>query len=185
MPLSEREKMLADQPYRSSDPELVQARQRARLLTARFNATSPLDPEQRHTILRDLLGGVGAGVWIEPPFQCDYGVNIHLGSGVYLNFNCVILDCNRVEVGANCKFGPGVQIYTAYHPLDPTERASGLEMAAPIRIGENAWIGGGVIIGPGIEIGADTVVGAGSVVTRDLPARVVAVGNPCRVIREL
>jgi maltose O-acetyltransferase len=135
MPPSEREKMLADQPYRSSDPELVQARQRARLLTARFNATSPLDPEQRHTILRDLLGGVGAGVWIEPPFHCDYGANTHLGSGVYLNFNCVILDCNRVEVGANCKFGPGVQIYTAYHPLDPTERASGLEMAAPIRIG--------------------------------------------------
>ena len=185
MPLSERERMLADQPYRSSDSELVQARQRARLLIARFNASSPLDLDQRRVILRELLGAAGPGAWIEPPFQCDYGVNIHLGPGVYLNFNCVILDCNRVEVGANCKFGPGVQIYTAYHPLDPAERAGGLERAAPIRIGENAWIGGGAIIGPGIEIGADTVVGAGSVVTRGLPARVAAAGNPCRVIRKL
>ena len=185
MPLSEREKMLADQLYRSADPELVQARQRARLLIARFNASSPLDLDQRHAILHELLGAAGAGVWIEPPFQCDYGANIYLGPGVYLNFNCVILDCNRVEMGANCKLGPGVQIYTAYHPLDPVERAGGLEMAAPIRIGEDVWIGGGAIIGPGVEIGAATVVGAGSVVTRDLPTRVVAAGNPCRVIREL
>ncbi len=185
MPPSEREKMLANQPYRSSDPELVQARQRARRLTARCNATLPLDPDPRRAILQELLGAAGAGAWIEPPFQCDYGANIQLGSRVYLNFNCVILDCNRVELGANCKLGPGVQLYTAYHPLDPAQRAGGLEMAAPIRIGENAWIGGGAIIGPGIEIGADTVVGAGSVVTRSLPARVVAAGNPCRVIREL
>ena len=104
---------------------------------------------------------------------------------MYFNFGCVILDCNWVEVGAYCKFGPNVQLYTAYHPVDPAHRRSGLEMAAPIRIGENVWVGGGTIIGPGIEIGADTVIGAGSVVTRSLPARVVAVGNPCRVIRKL
>ena len=185
MARSEREKMLADEPYRGSDPELVQARIRARLLLARFNASSPLALDERRAILQELIGDLGAKVWIEPPFFCDYGAHIRLGPGVYFNFGCVILDCNRVEVGAYCQFGPNVQLYTAYHPVDPAQRRSGLEMAAPIRIGENVWVGGGAIIGPGIEIGADTVIGAGSVVTRSLPARVVAVGNPCRVIREL
>ncbi|MBE2295499.1 MAG: sugar O-acetyltransferase [Phycisphaerales bacterium] len=185
MPLSEREKMLSNQPYYPADPELVQARREVRVLLGRFNTSSPLDIDMRHTLLKELLGAVGEEVWIEPPFYCDYGTNIYLGSRVYFNFNCVILDCNRVEIGSNCKFGPGVHLYTAYHPLEPTERASGVEGAASIRIGENVWIGGGAIVGPGVEIGADTVIGAGSVVTRDLPARVVAVGNPCRVIREL
>lgn len=182
---SEREKMLADQPYRGSDSELVQARTRARLLLARFNASSPQAPDERRTILQELIGDLGPEVWIEPPFFCDYGAHIRLGTEAYFNFGCVILDCNWVEIGARCKFGPNVQLYTAYHPVDPEQRRTGLEMAAPIRIGENVWVGGGAIIGPGIEIGADTVIGAGSVVTRSLPARVVAVGNPCRVIREL
>lgn len=185
MTRSEREKMLADEPYRGSDPELVQARTRARLLLARFNASSPLALDERRAILQELIGDLSAEVWIEPPFYCDYGAHIRLGTGVYFNFGGVILDCNRVEIGAHCKFGPNVQLYTAYHPVDPERRRTGLEMAAPIRIGENVWVGGGAIIGPGIEIGADTVIGAGSVVTRSLPARVVAVGNPCRVVREL
>lgn len=185
MARSEREKMLADEPYRGSDPELRQARTRARLLLARYNASSPQALDERRAILRQLIGELGPEVWIEPPFQCDYGAHIRLGRGVYFNFGCVILDCNWVEIGADCKFGPNVQLYTAYHPLDPVQRRSGLEMAAPIRIGENVWVGGGAIIGPGIEIGADTVIGAGSVVTRDLPAGVVAVGNPCRAIRAL
>lgn len=185
MARSEREKMLADEPYRGSDPELAQARTRARLLLARFNASSPLVLDERRAILQELIGALGAEVWIEPPFFCDYGAHIRLGLGTYFNFGCVILDCNWVEVGAHCKFGPNVQLYTAYHPVDPTQRRSGLEMAAPIRIGDNVWVGGGAIIGPGVEIGADTVIGAGSVVTRSLPARVAAVGNPCRVIREL
>jgi len=187
MARSEREKMLADEPYRGSDPELVQARTRARLLLARFNSSSPLALAlaERRAILRELIGDLGPEVWIEPPFYCDYGAHIRLGPGAYFNFGCVILDCNWVEVGAYCKFGPNVQLYTAYHSVDPLQRRSDLEMAAPIRIGENVWVGGGAIIGPGIEIGADTVIGAGSVVTRSLPARVVAVGNPCRVIREL
>lgn len=182
---SEREKMLANEPYRGSDPALTESRARTRLLLARYNASSPLVLDERRAILQDLLGVLGPEVWIEPPFYCDYGAHIRLGSGVYFNFGCVILDCNQVEIGAYCKFGPHVQIYTAYHPVDPEQRRTGLEMAASVRIGENVWVGGGAIIGPGIEIGADTVIGAGSVVTRSLPARVVAVGNPCRVIRVL
>ena len=182
---SEREKMLSDQPYRGSDPELIQARARARELLGRFNASSPLALAERRSLLLDLIGGLGPDVWIEPPFFCDYGSHIRLGPGVYCNFGCVILDCNWVEIGGQCKFGPNVQIYTAYHPIDPDQRRSGLEMASPIRIGENVWVGGGSIICPGVEIGADTVIGAGSVVTKSLPARVVAAGNPCRVIRTL
>lgn len=182
---SEHEKMLANEPYRSSDPELVQARTRARLLLARFNASSPLVLDARRAILQELIGDLSDEVWIEPPFYCDYGTHIRVGRGTYFNFGCVVLDCNRVEIGAYCQFGPNVQLYTAYHPVNPEQRRTGLEMAAPIRIGENVWVGGGAIVGPGIEIGADTVIGAGSVVTRSLPARVVAVGNPCRMIREL
>jgi maltose O-acetyltransferase len=177
--------MLANEPYLATDPELVQVRERARALCARFNATAATEREQRTALLHDLLGYAGTGVCIEPPFYCDYGVNIHLGDGAFLNFNCVVLDCNTVQIGKAVQFGPAVQVYTAYHPLDPATRRSGLEMAAPIRIGENAWIGGGAILLPGIEIGANTVIGAGSVVTRSIPAGVLAVGNPCRVLRRL
>ncbi len=185
MSRSEREKMLADEPYLASDPELVRARERARGLLARYNASPPADRDGRLALLRELLGAAGEGSWVEPPFFCDYGTNIYFGREVYLNFGCVFLDCNTVHVGEAVKFGPGVHVYAAYHPVDPVRRRSGVEMAAPVRVGDNAWIGGGVIICPGVQIGTNAVIGAGSVVTRDVPPNVVAAGNPCRVLRGL
>jgi maltose O-acetyltransferase len=133
--------------------------------------------------LQELLGAVGEKPVITPPFHCDYGSNIFLGDRVYMNYGCVILDCNTVHIGDDTMFAPYVQVYAAYHPIDPTVRLSGRELAAPIRIGKNVWVGGGVIICPGVTIGDNTTIGAGSVVTKDIPANVVAVGNPCRVLR--
>ncbi len=184
---TEREKMLAGEWYVSADPELVAARVRARQLVQRYNATVPdfIARPERRAILELLLGGCGRDVTIEPPFHCDYGDNITLGDEVFMNFQCVLLDCARITIGAQAQLGPAVQLYTATHPMDAAERASGIEAAHPITIGARAWIGGGTIVLPGVTIGADTVVGAGSVVTRDLPPGVVAVGNPCRVIRQI
>lgn len=184
-PRTEREKMLAGEPYLESDPELVRMRRRARGLLRAYNQTAEDEAERRAALLSDLLGRAGEGVVIEPPFLCDYGVHIFTGARVFLNFNCVILDCNRVEIGDNVMFGPSVQIYTATHPVEASLRIAGPESARPIRIGRNVWIGGGAIVCPGVTIGDDTTVGAGSVVVRDLPDRVLAVGNPCRVVRRL
>jgi maltose O-acetyltransferase len=183
--LTERERMLAGALYRADDPELVRARNRARRLLVDYAGTLGEEAERRGQLLRELLAGVGADVWIEPPFHCDYGSNIVLHDGVYLNANCVILDCARVEIGASTLLGPAVQIYAATHPTDPHQRLAGLEYAAPVTIGENVWIGGGAIVGPGVSIGENTVIGAGSVVLRDVAANTVAVGNPCHVVREL
>ena len=184
---TEREKMLAGEWYVSADPELVAARVRARQLVQRYNGTAPdlIARHVRREILELLLGACGANVTIEPPFHCDYGENITLGDEVFMNFQCVLLDCAAITIGAQAQLGPAVQLYTATHPMDAAERASGIEAAHPITIGARAWIGGGTIVLPGVTIGADTVVGAGSVVTRDLPAGVVAVGNPCRVLRDV
>jgi maltose O-acetyltransferase len=132
-----------------------------------------------------LLGAVGAGVWIEPPFFCDCGEHIRLGARVYMNFQCVILDCNPVTLGDDVFLGPGVHIYAATHPLDPDERIKGPELGHPVTIGAKVWIGGGSIICPGVTIGEDSTIGAGSVVVRDIPPYVFAAGNPCRVIRTL
>jgi maltose O-acetyltransferase len=177
--------MVAGELYVASDPELVRARARARELVARYNATGQDDQEERRALLTQLLASVGKAAWIEPPFFCDYGWNVSLGEQAFLNFNCVILDCAAVEIGAGAMFGPAVQLCAATHPVDPDERASGLEYAKPIVVGRNVWVGAGAIVGAGVTIGDDTVIGAGSMVLRDVPARVLAVGNPCRVIREL
>lgn len=182
---TEKQKMLADELYLASDPELVRARLRARRLTRHFNQSSEEDPERRRAILAELLGAVGPDAWIEPPFYCDYGSYIYLGRNVFMNFNCVLLDCNTIHIGDNTQLGPAVQVYTAYHPTGPADRLSGRELAAPVRIGDNVWIGGGAIICQGVSIGDNTTIGAGSVVTHDIPANVVAVGNPCRVLRHV
>jgi maltose O-acetyltransferase len=182
---TERARMLAGELYRASDPELVRERARARRLLSRYNASVQEEEDERRAILGELLGSVGEGAWVEPPFRCDYGWNIFLGERAYLNFGCVVLDCARVEIGALAQLGPGVHLYAATHPTDPTEREAGLEHALPIVIGRNAWIGGGAIIGPGVTVGENSVVGAGSVVLRDVPADVVAAGNPCRRLRAL
>jgi maltose O-acetyltransferase len=182
---SERERMVRGELYRADDPELMRERARARELAARYNATLQGDGEQRRVLLSELLAEVGAEVWIEPPFFCDYGWNISLGARVFLNFNCVVLDVAPVRIGALTQIGPAVQICTATHPVDAAEREAGLEYARPIQLGRNVWIGAAAVIGPGVTIGDGSVIGAGSIVLRDVPAGVLAAGNPCRVIREL
>jgi maltose O-acetyltransferase len=182
---TEREKMLAGELYDASDPELVLARRRARDLLRAFNESRDEEHDARRQILGELLGAVGEGAWIEPPFSCDYGRNITLGDRVYFNFNCVILDCAAVTIGSDVFFGPNVQVYAATHPMDHVARKSGRELARPITVESDVWVGGGAILCPGVRVGARSVIGAGSVVTRDVPEGVVAAGNPCRVIRDL
>ena len=182
---SERAKMVRGDLYLANDPELVAARARARRLWQRFNATDPDDAAGRHAMLAELLGGLDAGAWIEPPFYFDYGSQITIGAGVFVNMNCLFLDCAPIVIGDQAQLGPGVQLLTATHPLDAAARTAGPELARPITIGRRAWLGGGVIVVPGVSIGVDTVVGAGSVVVHDLPDGVLAVGNPCRVVRPL
>lgn len=182
---TEREKMLAGELYNALDPELVAGRRRARLLTKRINDTRDDEQELRRELLQELFGSSGTNLWLEPPFYCDYGSNIHVGDDVFFNFNCVILDVAEVTIGSGTMFGPFVQIYTATHPIEAHERLKGLEAGKPIKIGSGVWVGGGAIINPGVTIGDRTTIGAGSVVTRDIPDDVFAAGNPCRVIREL
>ena len=182
---TERDKMLRGELYNPADMELVAARTRARKLCAELNRSDPEDSRARGRIVAELFGNVGEAVVIEPPFYCDYGTNIILGNGVYLNYNCTILDPAEVIIGDNTLLGPSVQIYTPTHPLDATERLGMLEAAKRIVIGKSVWIGGGAILCPGITIGDGSVIGAGSVVTKDVPVGVVAAGNPCRVIRSL
>jgi maltose O-acetyltransferase len=181
---TEKEKMLAGELYDALDPQLAQERQRCRDLCKLLNESREDQEEERRDILA-LLFGRATDAWIQPPFFCDYGSNIVLGSKVFFNFNCVVLDVMRVEIGSNVLFGPAVQIYTATHPVNATERRTGLEFARPISIGSDVWVGGGAIICPGTTIGDRSVIGAGSVVTRPVPADVFAAGNPCRVIRSL
>lgn len=180
---SEWDKMLAGELYDAQAPELVQARERARALCARINQLAPADP-QRKSALQALLGAGGDTATVTSPFHCDYGTQIELGEGVYLNFNCVVLDVCRVRIGARTLLGPAVQIYTPLHPLDAVQRRHA-EYGRPVEIGCDVWIGGGAIVLPGVRIGDRAVIGAGSVVTRDVPADVFAAGNPCRVVRSL
>ncbi len=182
---TEKQKMLAGELYVAADPELTSERQRARRLIRIYNSTREDQPSERLEILAELFATVGPKVEIESPFYCDYGSNIYAGNGLYMNFGCVILDCNRVNIGENLLCGPQVQIYTAFHPTDPQIRLSGRELATEINIGNNVWIGGGSIICPGVTIGDNSTIGAGSVVVKDIPANVVAAGNPCRIIRHL
>jgi maltose O-acetyltransferase len=182
---TEKEKMLAGELYNALDPQLLAERLRTQLLFQELNATLADDLAERSRLLRALLPNTGTELGLNSPFYCDYGTNITVGDQVFLNFNCTILDVAAVTIGSRTLLGPGVQIYTATHPLDYQERASGLESAKPIVIGEDVWIGGGAILCPGVTIGDRAVIGAGSVVTKDIPADTLAVGNPCRVIRVL
>lgn len=176
--------MLAGEPYDALDAELVRRRERARDLCWALNASKESEQAARRDLLQQLLGSGGDSVWLQPPFFCDYGSNIHLGERVYFNFNCVVLDVCEVRVGDFTLFGPAVQLYTASHPLDAGRRRRE-EHGKPIEIGSDCWIGGGVIVLPGVKIGSKSVVGAGSVVTRDIPSGVLAAGNPCRILREI
>jgi len=181
----EKEKMLRGDLYDCTDLVLVSERTHARNLVQQYNKLSSMRDEQAKILLKELFGHYGENVLIEPPFSVDYGSNISIGDGTFVNFGCVILDCAKVEIGSNVLFGPNVQIYCATHPIDPQPRLEGKEYALPIKIGNNVWIGGGAILLPGITIGDHSTIGAGSIVNRDIPACVVAVGNPCRVVKKV
>ena len=182
---TEKQKMLAGKLYLASGPELTAERLHAQTLLHRFNQSSPADSPTRTVLLGDLLGHMGENVTIQPRFRCDYGYNISIGAGTFINFDCVFLDCSRITLGREVQVAPGVHLYTATHPLDPALRRSGLELALPITVGDNVWLGGGCILCPGVTVGENTVIGAGSVVIRDLPPNVVAAGNPARIRRQL
>lgn len=175
--------MLAGRPYDPGDGELQEMAAAAGRWMARYNASIGVPRLERRAILRDGLGGVGEGTGVKPPLYVDYGVNITLGDGVFLNFGCVILDVCAVNIGDRTQIGPYVQILTADHPREASARASGLEFGRPIAIGEDVWIGGGAIILPGVAVGDGAVIGAGAVVTRDVPGRATVAGNPARVLR--
>ncbi|MGO9976599.1 MAG: sugar O-acetyltransferase [Solirubrobacteraceae bacterium] len=177
--------MLAGEPYLADDPELRAEHARAQALLARYNATAHEEGLQRERLLRALLGGRGERVVIKPPLRCDYGVQISIGAGTFVNYDCIMLDVAPITIGRDCQLGARVQIVTATHLLDPEARRLGWESGAPVRIGDGAWLGSGVIVCPGVSIGDATVVGAGAVVTRDLPAAVLAAGVPARVIRPI
>jgi maltose O-acetyltransferase len=178
---TERQKMLAGELYDPFDPELVAARDQARSLCAALNASKESERDERRRILDDLFGSGGDTAWLQPPFYCDYGSNIHLGTRVFFNFNCTVLDVCDVRVGDYTLFGPGVQILTPLHPRDAALRRE-QEYGKPIEIGADVWVGGGALILAGVRIGSRSIIGAGSVVSRDIPDDVLAVGNPCRVI---
>jgi maltose O-acetyltransferase len=169
--------------YKADDPELAADHARAQELLERYNATTHAEQDERERLLRELLGEVGAGVVVKPIFRCDYGSQISIGGSTFVNYDCVMLDVAPIRIGANCQIATRVQLLTATHPVDPEPRRDGWEYGQPITIGDNVWLGGGVIVCPGVTIGDDSVVGAGAVVTGDLPAGVVAFGNPARVQR--
>lgn len=180
-----RERMLAGDDYIADDPDLHRESLAAFALTHEINTGDPTDVEGRHALLRRLLGAFGEGSEIRPPFHCDYGYQTTVGARTFANFGLVCLDVARIAIGDDVQIGPNVQLLTPTHPVEPGPRRAKWEGAKPITIGDNVWLGGGVIVCPGVAIGENTVVGAGAVVTRDLPANVVAVGNPARVVREI
>lgn len=181
---SEKEKMLSGEMYLASDPELLKERRKAKRLLRQINISEYLVTKPAKDIIKELIPNTGKNFYIEPPFHCDYGYNIHCGDNVYFNVNCVVLDTIKITIGSNVLFGPAVQIYTAAHPIDKEIRKT-LEFSKSISIGNDCWIGGGAIILPGVSIGNNCVVGAGSVVTKDIPDNSMVVGNPAKVIKSL
>lgn len=187
---TEKEKMLAGESYDCGDKELINRWHKAKQLQREYNNTSSDDTKKLSALLDSLIGSRGENVWISAPFFVDYGENIHIGKNVEINMNCVFLDCNIITIGDFSGIGPGVHIYTVFHPSDPSERLSKnsnfwKSQTAPVHIGKNVWIGGGCIILPGVTIGDGTTIGAGSVVTHDIPPRCIAVGNPATIKKRL
>ena len=179
----DRERMLAGESYNARAEELLAARARCRAICESFNALPFADRAPRRAVLEELLGSVGDGAEVLAPFECDYGFQIHIGPRSFVNYGAIIIDAAEVRVGADVQIGPRVQLITALHPLDAVARRRGTEAAAAVTIEDGAWLAAGVIVCPGVTVGSGTVVGAGSVVTRDLPAEMLCVGNPCRPVR--
>lgn len=185
-PRSNRERMLAGDLYIADDPENERLARRATGLVDRYHrAVVANEDAEARAILADLLGTLGEGAYVKPPLAVDYGENIHVGARTFVNSGLTALDVATITIGEDCQIGPNVQLLTPTHPVDPQPRRDKLEAAQPVTLGDNVWLGGGVIVCPGVTIGDNTVVGAGSVVVRDLPADVVAVGNPARVVRHI
>jgi len=182
---SEKEKMLNGKLYNAADPELLKERLNARRLTRLYNETLESDDIKRAELVKELLGSSQKNLYIEPTFRCDYGYNIHVGENFYANFDCVFLDVCDIRIGDNCFIAPGVHIYTATHPLNPTERISGVEYGKPVNIGHNVWIGGKAVINPGVNIGNNVVIASGSVVVKGVPNNVVVGGNPAKIIKHM
>lgn len=184
--MSEKDKMLAGEIYNANyDEELIKERNKAKDKCFEYNNMKPSDIENRTILMKNILGKYKGEFYIEQPFICDYGYNIEIGENFYANHNLIILDGNKVEFGDNVFIAPNCSFYTAGHPLDAERRNKGLEYAKPIKVGNNVWFGGNVIVLPGVTIGDNVVIGAGSVVNKDIPSNVVAVGNPCKVIKEI
>lgn len=183
--MTEWEKLQAGQMYNDFDDDLFQRRVVAKKLFRKYNRTDDDDTELRNKILKELLKAVGKDVWIEPDFRCEFGKNIIIEDNVYINFGCVILDCAEVVIGANSLLGPNIGIYPVNHAIDAMERINGGCIGKPIHIGKNVWLGGDVKILAGVTIGDNTIIGTGSVVTKDIPDNVIAVGNPCKVLRQI
>lgn len=183
--MTEKEKMLNGKPYKAFVEELLAERQHAKEMLFDYNNLRPNEIDKRNEIIKKLFGKVSDYFFIEPPFRCDYGYNIFIGENFYANYNCTILDCGKVTIGNNVLFAPNVSIFTVGHPIHSEPRNAGFEYAFPITIGNNVWIGGGVIVNPGITIGDNVVIGSGSVVTKNIPSNCIAVGNPCKLIREI
>ena len=184
--MSEKEKMLKGEMYNANNEiELKNEIIAAKDLCFEFNSLKPSMLKEKEEIIKKLLGKVSKNSYIEQPFMCDYGYNIEIGENFYANHNLIILDANKVKFGDNVFVGPNCGFYTVGHPLNVEERNQRLKYAKPIEVGDNVWIGGNVVVLPGVKIGNNTVIGAGSVVTKDIPSNVIAVGNPCKVIKDV
>ena len=183
--MNQKNRMLAGLPYKAWLDGLSEERMENKLKIYEYNLLSPNETEKMNKLIKDILGKTDDNVFIEQPFHCDYGKNIEVGNNFFANYNCTILDVGKVIIGNNVQFAPNVSLYTAGHPIHPDSRNSGYEYGIGVTIGDNVWLGGNVIVNPGIHIGNNVVIGSGSVVTKDIPDNVIAVGNPCKVIREI
>lgn len=183
--MNHKDRMLAGLPYKAWLDGLSEERMENKKKIYEFNHCKPDEREKLDKLIRDILGKSGEGIHIEAPFHCDYGKNIEVGDNFFANYNCIILDVGKVTIGNNVQFAPNVSLYTAGHPIHPDSRNSGYEYGIGITIGNNVWLGGNVVINPGIHVGNNVVIGSGSVVTKDIPDNAIAVGNPCKVIREI
>lgn len=182
---SQKDRMLAGDLYIADDPELAKDFHKAKRLLREYNQTTEYQEADRKQILDDLFKQSGQKIHIEPPFHTDYGCNTVIGENFYSNYDCIILDIANVKIGDNVMFGPRVGLYTAGHPIDAVIRNEYYEYGKPITIGNNVWVGGNVVVNPGVTIGDNVVIGSGAVVTKDIPSNVIAVGNPCKVLREI
>ncbi|KOF57623.1 galactoside O-acetyltransferase [Clostridium sp. DMHC 10] len=183
--MNQKERMMEELPYKAWLDGLSEDRMENKLKIYDYNLLRPDQLEKMDKMIKDIIGRTGENIFIEQPFHCDYGKNIEVGNNFFANYNCTILDVGKVIIGENVQFAPNVSIYTAGHPIHPKSRNSGYEYGIKVTIGNNVWIGGSVVINPGVNIGDNVVIGSGSVVTKDIPDNVIAVGNPCRVIREI